>query len=475
MSSRIFAPSFSRTIEEFEQDAVRVAGVLGEQGIRPGDRVMLKAGNSVGYLATLYAVMHLGASVVLVDQMETAERADRISGQAGVKLTIADAEAPLTGTGPSVFVDELVDAAAGRSAGPLLSFDDWAQQPDGLIMCTSGSTGLPKGIVKCGGRFLKNLERNADQIGHRESDVLMPLLPFPHQYGLSMVLIAWLRRASLVVAPHRRIDHALQMVAETGATVMDATPSTYRSMLNILRKRTVLQPTLDCVRMFCVGAAPLDQSLVKEYLAELDRPLLDSYGTTELGNVSFATVDNPNACGRVMPGINVRIVDDEGAHLTTDEIGEVEIESPDMMTGYLTDSGVMEPATQGWWPTGDFGYLDEHENLIVIGRKFAVSRMGFTLYPEVIEHTATAAGCATKIVALPDERKGSHLVFFVQDDQARDSKYWRDRLCEVLAPYEQPNRVVVVDSFPLNTNGKSDTHELEKMALAVQCGELLSA
>lgn len=225
MTAKIFAADSVRPVEEFEQDALRVADVIRERGVGLGDRVMLKAGNSASYVCVLYALMHVGASIVLVDQQEHMEETRRIALRTGVKVTFVDDETPIDQEADPIHLYELMVATANRPpVDRALSFDAWGELSDGLIMWTSGSTGSPKGVVKSGGKFLTNLRRNAHQVGHRPDDVLMPLLPFAHQYGLSMVLIAWLTRCSLVIAPYRRLDRALRMARDSGTTVIDATP-----------------------------------------------------------------------------------------------------------------------------------------------------------------------------------------------------------------------------------------------------------
>ncbi|MCQ4043223.1 class I adenylate-forming enzyme family protein [Streptantibioticus rubrisoli] len=465
MTARIFAVDSVQTLDDFERDALRVAAVIRDGGVGTGDRVMLKAGNSAAWVCVLYALMHVGASIVLVDQQEHVEETRRIALRTGVKKTFVDDDAPIDAEADPVHLYELLVAAADRPADAgQLSFDAWGELPDGLIMWTSGSTGTPKGVVKSGAKFLRNLERNAAQVGHRGDDVLLPLLPFAHQYGLSMVLIAWLTRCSLVIAPYRRLDHALRMAGQTGTTVIDATPSSYRSILNLVTRKPALRVHLESTRMFCVGAAPLDAPLVAAYTEEFGLPLLDSYGSTELGNIAFATLDNPVATGRPMEGIRVRIVDEDGRPVPAGEAGEIQVDTPDALEGHLAEDGTLIPAPTGWQPTGDLGHLDEHGNLFVLGRKLAVHRMGYTLYPELIERKVEAAKCPVRVVPLPDERRGAQLVFFVEDEQRRDAAHWREVLDALLPAYERPNRVIVLDAFPLNRNGKPDKRRLEALA-----------
>ncbi|MFH8515226.1 class I adenylate-forming enzyme family protein [Streptomyces gelaticus] len=465
MSAKIFAHDSVRTLDDFEHEALRLARVLREHGVGPGDRVTLKAGNSAPWVASLLALMHIGASIVLIDQQEHVDETRRIILRTGSKLVLCDEDAPLDRDQEALYLYELLAASVGRT--PLearLDVETWCDLPDALIMWTSGSTGSPKGVVKSGRKFLKNLERNADQVGHRAEDVLLPLLPFAHQYGLSMVLIAWLRRCSLVIAPYKRLDRALVMAGLTGATVIDATPASYRSMLNLVSRKPILRPVLAGARMFCVGAAPLDAPLVEAYAEEFGMPLLDSYGSTELGNIAFATLDNPVACGQAMAGIGLRVVDEEGRPVAAGTVGELEVDTPDALEGWLDETGTLEVVPPGWQRTGDLGYLDEAGNVFVLGRKYAVTRMGYTLYPELIQRSLEAKGCSVRIVALPDERRGSRLVFFVEDGEGRPATHWRKRLRDMLGAYERPDRVEVVGSFPLNRNGKPDMRAMEKLA-----------
>ena len=455
----------AHTLEEIEATATGVAAELAGRGLRRGDRVLLLAGNSVHYVTALLGLVHLGASIVLVDSQESMAATRDVLLRARVKACLVDDALVAAKVAPvaSFALPELL-AAVRPGCGPV-DAGAWAALPDGLLMSTSGSTGRPKVVVKTGASFLGNLRRTADALSYTPSDVLAPLLPFSHQYGLSLVFAAWLVRCSLVVAPHRRLDHALALAGLRNATVFDAAPSTYRSLLNIIRMRPVLRAALDRARMLCVGAAPLNDLLVARYRAELGKPLLDGYGSTELNNVSFAVPGNPVATGTPLTGVDVQVVGDDDGPVAAGEVGEILVRSPDLMAGHLDEEGALVPAPSGWFRTNDFGLFDASGNLHVLGRKRAVHRMGYTLYPEIIERRIAEAGCCAKLVALPDERDGSRLVAFVEDDSGHDAAYWRARMAGILSAYELPNRVVVVDSFPLNRNGKPDSHQLTEMAL----------
>ncbi len=462
VTSKLFTPDSETTYEEVERQALAVAGALRARGISTGDRVTLKAGNSGGYVTVLLALMHTGASIVLLDDQQQPAVTEQVVGVTRSRLTVVDDTTATSGRAV-VTVAELLAGTTGGPAAEALSFEAWRALPDGLITWSSGSTGEPKGIVKPGEAMLRNLDRSIERMGHRPDDVLLPLLPFSHQYGLSMVLTAWLARSSLLVAPYRRLDHAVRMAGMYGATVVDATPAVHLSMLNLVERRPEMAADLRKVRMYCTGGAPLDGSAAERFVTALGLPLLDGYGSTELGNIAFATPDNPVGCGPVLPGVDVRLESDPSAQAAG--VGELLVRTPDVFSGYLTADGVFDPVRDPWFRTGDLGRFDDRGNLFVLGRKLAVHRAGYTLYPEVVERAASACGAPVKVIGLPDERLGSRLVFFVQDPEGRDALYWRARICAQLSPFEYPNRVVVCDAFPLNRNGKPDGRQLRAMAL----------
>ncbi|WP_079250847.1 class I adenylate-forming enzyme family protein [Streptomyces amritsarensis] len=451
--------------------ALTAARLLAARGVGAGTRVLVKAGNSPLHVMAFLGLVHLGASVVLVDT-EQPEHDTRVSAAAaGVRFAVVDDESDLPPGCPGITTGALASApvpAAGpqpASAPPgPFGFERWRARPDALVLWSSGTTGASKGIVKSGRSVLGNLERTRLLMPYREDDVYLPLLPFSHQYGISMVLLAALGGGSLLVAPYGRLDRALDAGARCGATVVDATPATYRSVVNLMRRRPALCAGLDGVRMWCTGGAPFDPMLQEDFVRTAGGPLLDGYGSTEAGNIAYATPDNPAGCGRVLPGLKVRITDPSGLPLPAGEVGEIRITGADLMAGYLTADGKLTPPpSTADHPTGDVGCFDHAGNLHVLGRNAAVHRLGHTLYPDVLERKAeSSCGRPVRVVPLTDERRGHALVFVVEDPDAGDPRVWRRRLCEALPGYEHPNHVLVTDRFPITRRGKTDTRRLRE-------------
>ncbi|MCK2241298.1 MULTISPECIES: aldehyde dehydrogenase family protein [unclassified Crossiella] len=471
MAARLVTANSVRSVTEVEQDALRVAAVLRGRGVAPGDRVVLKADNSAGYVTALLALVHLDVSIVLVDHRQTPEETLRFAGLARARWAVLQPALPAddAGVGPAgaLYLDELLAEAAARTEDVLgsLSFVDWFSRTDALIAWSSGTTGDPKGIVRSGHSFLGNIERTQQRMGYTEADVLMPLLPFSHQYGLSLVLLWWVARCSFVVAPYTRLDHAVDMAGRYRATVVDATPATYHTLLNLVQRRPDSAEGLRGVRMWCVGGAPLDRALADKFVAATGQPLLDGYGSTEVGNIALAAPGNAIGCGKPLDGVELMIINENGVTAAPGEIGEILVRSGGLMQGYLAADGSVVPRDNDTYRTNDIGYADAEGNLYVVGRKFAVHRMGHTLYPEALARKAEAAGAPIKVVALDDERRGSQLVFVVADPDLREARHWRELICAELPPYEQPNHVLVIAEFPLNANGKPDPRQLERLVL----------
>ncbi|MFI0712818.1 class I adenylate-forming enzyme family protein [Streptomyces inhibens] len=440
------------------------AHALHHLGVRAGDRVLVQGDNSVDYVLTLLALMQLDTSLIPLDHRLPAADATAAAHQAHARwlVTAADRASGFPGI-PDRRVIHYPRLAADAAPPPPADVDlsRWFHRPDALVLWSSGTTGRPKGIVKPGRAVLDNSLRTIQAMGYRQDDVLAPLLPFSHQYGLSVILLWWLARCTLLVTPYQRLDAAVGQAAAHGATAVDAAPSTYHSLLGVVRRRPEVRAGLAGVRIWGVGGAPLPAPLAESFHTTMGRPLLDGYGLTELGNVALATPDTPHGCGRPLPGVRLRVMRPDGTAADPGELGGIEVRSPGLMAGYLQEDGSLTPVDpDAWYPTADLGSVDAEGTVRVVGRNQAVHRLGFTLYPESLERRAEACGRPVKVLAVDDQRRGSALHFVVADPEGEAPLTWRRRLAEHLAEYEQPNAVHVVGHFPLTANGKPDTRAL---------------
>lgn len=415
---------------------------------------MMSGANSSEWVVDLLALIHLDASVVLADHRATPSQRSQIRAQAHVVLEISDRTGNTAAPRPTSDTAAVPDVAA------------WARRQDAAISWSSGTTGSPKGIVRSGRSILDNLALSAERMGYRPEDVFLPVLPYSHQYGLSLVLCWWLGGGTLVVyGPATRLDRALAVGVDHGLSIVDGAPSTYYSLLNLLDRRPALAKALEMVRAWCVGGAPLGRNLAARFHARTGRHLLDGYGATEVGNIALAPPADPVGCGTPLPGVIVEVHDDHGRPLPHGRLGELVVRSDGLMTGHLGNDGEIVPVSGPVHRTGDIGRLDDAGRVFPVGRKHAVHRDGHTLYPDHLAERAESAGARTEVVAVPDERLGSRLVFVIADPDAHEPAHWKRLLRFALARYEQPDHIVVLPALPLTTTGKPNLAVLEKIAM----------
>ncbi|MFF4529307.1 aldehyde dehydrogenase family protein [Streptomyces sp. NPDC001407] len=455
ISRRLISPE--GRIWETGEIVARIVGaaeLLARRGIEPGSRVMMSSANSPEWVVDLLALIHLDASVVLADHRATPSQRSRIRAQARVVLEISDSTGNAAAPQPASNTAAMPDVA------------NWARRQDAAISWSSGTTGSPKGIVRSGRSILDNLALSAERMEYRPDDVFLPVLPYSHQYGLSLVLCWWLGGGTLVVyGPATRLDRALAVGVDHGLSIVDGAPSTYYSLLNLLDRRPALAKTLETVRAWCVGGAPLGRNLAARFHARTGRHLLDGYGATEVGNIALAPRTDPVGCGTPLPGVVVEVHDDHGRPLPHGRLGELVVRSDGLMTGHLGDDGEIIQVSGPVHRTGDIGMLDDAGRVFPVGRKHAVHRDGHTLYPDHLAERAESAGARTEVVAVPDERLGCRLVFVIADPDDRDPAYWKRVLRPVLARYEQPDHIVVLPALPLTSTGKPNLAVLEKIAM----------
>ncbi|WP_307845877.1 class I adenylate-forming enzyme family protein [Saccharomonospora sp. NB11] len=439
--------------------AVGIAADLRRRGIGNADRVAVSAANSPGFVWTLHALVRLGCGVVLLDPAIPEDDLSRHLRRAGVSWLISDLppgraldrDDRLT----VLHLADLVENASRSATEPPDDTASWLKRPDGLVTVSSGSTGAPKLIARSGQAVVDNMRRTSKRMSYQDTDVLAPLIPFTHQYGMSLVLLARVNALPLLVTPYTRINHTLTALADHGATVVDGTPSTLRSIAHFLRHRDTLRQRLGGVRMWCVGGAPLPQAIAENFASVLGKPLLDGYGSTELGNIALAGPDAPQVMSP-LDGVHVKITRPDGLPCDLRETGEIWVDSPDLMSGLVHDDG-LRPAPRGWFRTGDFGYFDEFGGLHVIGRRGAVHRHGYTIYPDELARKCAQLGTEVYVVPTPGRNGNVRLVFVVEDPSGADNRAWRARLETLLARYEAPDRVLVLPEFPRLGNGKTDT------------------
>jgi acyl-CoA synthetase (AMP-forming)/AMP-acid ligase II len=332
------------------------------------------------------------------------------------------------------------------------------------ILFTSGTTGVPKGVVMTHGRTLGVATDWVAMTGLTAGDVYLMVNPYFHMFGLKAgILASVVSGATMLPEPVFDVDRVLARVAEERVTVLPGPPTLYQAILDHPGRDT---HELSSLRVAVTGAADIPVELIRRVHDELPfSRIVTGYGLTE-GGTACATSEDDGAdaiattVGRPRPGFEVRVVDADGADVGPDQAGEVLIRGESVMVGYLDDpdetARVLSP--DGWLRTGDLGAMDDAGRLRVVGRlkdMFIVG--GFNAYPAEIENALLRHPAVQQVavIGIPDARLGEvGMAFVVTGREPVTEAELIEWSREQMANYKVPRAVSIVDELPVNATGK---------------------
>jgi acyl-CoA synthetase (AMP-forming)/AMP-acid ligase II len=476
------------------------AGALVASGIEAGDRVALWAPNSSNWIVAVLGLFEAGAVLVPVNTrfkgVEAADILARSRARALVTVTdflgtdylglleAADAKLPDLATvvvaqGPAPADTESWDGflaratEAGRTEAERRGGDVTAHYPSDILF-TSGTTGVPKGVVMTHGRTLGVATDWVAMTGLGPDDRYLMVNPYFHMFGLKAGILASVAAgATMYPEPVFDADRALARVAAERITVLPGAPTLYQSLLDHPERD---RHDLSSLRVAVTGAADIPVELIRRVAAELPFSLIvTGYGLTEAGTASATSPDDDpetiaTTVGRARPGFEIRIVDGD-RDLPAGETGEILLRGPSVMAGYLDDPAATAAtlSADGWLRTGDLGVVDERGCLRIVGRSkdmFIVG--GFNAYPAEIEnHLLRHPDVAqAAVIGIPDERLGEvGMAFVVTRSGATDGRdeilaWCRDQM----ANYKVPRAIEILPELPVNATGKVVKDELRARA-----------
>ena len=487
--------SFTRLATEVDG----AARALARLGVGPGDRVAIWAPNGWQWIVAALAAQSCGGAVVPINTRFKGEEAAHVLSKSGARVLFTTTDflgtdyVAMLGARPASL--ETVVVTTGTVPGDALGWNVWlargegadpaearkralAVAPDDLsdIVFTSGTTGKPKGVTCTHAQTLRAFRDWSDIVGLESGDRYLVALPFFHTFGYKAGWLAGLMMGATIY-PLAVFDVAavLDRVERDRITVLPGPPSLYQT---ILARPDLRSRRLASLRLAVTGAASIPVDLVDRMRAELGfDTVLTGYGLTEATGVSTLCRrgDDPETIattsGRAVPGVDVRVVGDDGREVPRGTPGEVTIAGYTVTRGYFDDPAETAAAidADGRLRTGDVGVMDERGYLRITDRKkdmFIVG--GFNAYPAEIEsilgrHEAVAQ---VAVVGAPDERLGEVGVAFVVPrpgarlDEASLVAWSRERM----ANYKVPRRVLVVGELPTNATGKVLKHILRERA-----------
>ncbi|BBY95487.1 acyl-CoA synthetase [Mycobacterium gallinarum] len=470
-----------RTISFAELDARsnQVAQAFRAAGVGFGDRVAFIEKNGAEFFEVMFGLTKLGAVGVPVNWRLAAPEMLHI---------IEDAQACMVVVGSQFFghleavEDQLTtvgDILAIGAHDRWPSFEDWlaghpiedpyvTTGPDDIafLMYTSGTTGLPKGVMLSNGNYLCKSSGIAGQWRFTDDSVSLAVMPMFHMAGSGWVFVGMYEGATTVVL--RDVDPAaiLDSVVRHRITNLLLVPAVIQMMLGAPE---VESADFSSVRAIVYGASPITDDVLVKGLDRFGCEFIQVYGLTETtGSVTQLDVHDPSrrpellrSCGKPYPWVELRIVGDDGCEVPTGTVGEVWTRSAQNMHGYWNnpDATAATVTDDGWLKTGDAGYVD-HDGFVYLHdrKKDMIVSGGENVYPTEVENVLmTHPGVGdVAIIGIPDERWGEAVKAVVvpvagaAPTEAELIAYARERL----AGFKLPKSVDFAEVLPRNPSGK---------------------
>jgi long-chain acyl-CoA synthetase len=346
------------------------------------------------------------------------------------------------------------------------------QDPEKLaaLLYTSGTSGRPRAAMLTHRALLANIEQVAavePPMIHGD-DVVLGVLPLFHVYGLNAVLGVVMRhRAKLVLTARFEPQGTLDLIEDEACSVIPVAPPVFAYWRDVDGLRERLGP----VRLMLSGSAPLAPELAREFTDLTGIPIHQGYGLTEASPVVTSTLCSQehqlSSVGAALPGIDIRLVDETGRPPEGEDPGEIQIKGANLFSGYWPD-GNSGPDQDGWWSTGDVGFLDGTGDLFLVDRlKELVIVSGFNVYPVEVEDVIREVPGVSEaaVIGVDDPQTGEAVVAYVV--ATGDAEALADAVrahCEQrLARFKQPSRVEVVSELPVGVTGKVQKGRLRGM------------
>src|SRR3954464_15177338 len=465
------------TYAAFDEGASRVAGMLRERGLEPGDRVGLMLPNVPYFPVIYYGILRAGGVVVPMNVLLKGREVHFYLSDPGAKHLFAwhdfaaaaqegaeQAGAEAIIVAPGEF-ERLLEQAPSTPENAEREGDDTA-----VILYTSGTTGTPKGAELTHENLYRNAEVTARTLAKAtEEDVILGALPLFHAFGQTCAMnVAVLAGACLTLIPRFAGEKALEIIKRDGVTVFEGVPTMYHALLGAAGDHDV-----SSLRLCISGGAAMPVEVMRQFEEAFGCIILEGYGLSETSPVaSFNHPDRerkPGSIGTPIQGVEMRVGDDDGDQGAQGGIGEIAIRGHNVMKGYWNrpDATADVLDDDGWFRTGDMATVDDDGYFFILDRKKdMIIRGGYNVYPREIEevlyeHPAVSEAA---VVGVPDEAMGEEVgaaVVLKSDAGADDIRaFVRERV----AAYKYPRVIWFLDELPKGPTGKILKREIKPPA-----------
>jgi long-chain acyl-CoA synthetase len=458
------------TYATLDEGASRVAGLLKDKGLQPGDRVGVMLPNVPYFGVVYYGVLRAGGVVVPMNVLLKPREVEfYLSDPAAEHLFgwhefAQSAEEGARAAGADAIMvqpGEFEQLLARAPEGP----EDAEREPSdtAVILYTSGTTGTPKGAELTHSNMTENCLHGATQLVRvSERDVILGALPLFHSFGQTCCMNNAVRAgACMTMIPRFEPGKALEIIQRDGVTLFEGVPTMYHAMLHHPEhERYDVSSLQTCVS----GGSAMPVEVMRGFEKAFGCVVLEGYGLSETSPVaSFNHLDRehkPGSIGTPINGVEMKVVDDDDNELPPGEVGEIVIRGHNVMKGYWNrPDATAEVMRGGWLHTGDMARVDEDGYFFIVDRKKdMIIRGGYNVYPREIEEVLYEhpAVLEAAVIGTPDPSMGEEVAAAVvlRPGAEASADEIRSFVKERVAAYKYPRQIWFTDELPKGPTGK---------------------
>jgi len=467
---------------ELDDRSARLATLLGEKGVKPGDRVGVMLPNVPEFPVAYYGVLRAGGVVVPMNVLLKRREIAFYLEDSGAKLLLAwhgfaeearggaaEAGAELIEVEPAAFAATLAELE------PTPALAATAEDDTAVILYTSGTTGKPKGAELTHANLARNAEissRTTCEVG--AGDVVLGALPLFHSFGQTVGMNASLRvGACLTLVPKFDPGEALETIQRDSVTHFYGVPTMFGALLHHPERGSFDTSSLrNCI----TGGASMPVEVLHGFEEAFGAVVLEGYGLSETSPVSSSNHPDmerkAGSIGTPIEGVEMQVVDEDDNPVAQGEVGEIVIRGHNIMKGYWQRPEATEEAMRGgWFHSGDMARTDEDGYFFIVDRKKdLIIRGGYNVYPREVEEVLYEHPKIREaaVVGVPHDEWGEEIGAAVVLMEAEElspeeiSAYVKDRI----AAYKYPRIVWFLDDLPKGPTGKILKREIETPAAA---------
>jgi len=463
----------------------RMAAALAARGVVKGDRVALYCPNSAEFAIAYTGIVKAGATVVPINLLLNTEEIGFILNDSGAKGLVfhqafsKQAESVLQaapGIELRVCVGGQVEGAVAFEAfldsdAPIPEIDCDPEEDLVVILYTSGTTGRPKGAMLTHANLVANTRSVREAMHWRPGqDVVLLVLPMFHAFAATVGMLTPLTNGcAFVPLPRFEPDQVAEAIHSSRATIFLGVPSMYSVLLKLKDERV---PLLSSIRYCISGGAALPVEVLRRFEEKFNIRIYEGDGPTECSPVTCVNpIDGlikPGTVGLPVPGVDMKIVGEDGRELPCGEVGEIAVRGASVMKGYWKQPEATSEVFRGeWFLTGDLGTRDEDGYFSIVDRKKDLIIVnGMNVYPRMIEEVLYRFPPIREaaVIGEPHDLHGEIPVAYIAIDESKPTTESEVRaFCrEHLGRHQVPRKIVFLPELPKNAAGKILKRQLRK-------------